>query len=114
MIIVKMVMIISVDNIDDRDDNDDSCCNDDRDDNNIDAYIYSVLPPPPPTPITFIIHGDAPSILLGDGDDDAVMCSMSSIWNIYVNNHIDGDDRDDVNDNGMTVIIKYSILYYSR
>ena len=52
-----------------------------------------MLPPPPPTPMTFIIQGDAPSMLLGDGGgDDAVMCSMSSKCSICVDNHIVYDD----------------------
>lgn len=45
--------------------------------------------------MTFIIHGDAPSMLLGDGgggDAAAVMCSMSSKCSICVDNHIVDDD----------------------
>ena len=63
-------------------------------------YVYRVLPPPPPTPMTFIIQGDAPSMLLGDGGGDAVMCSISSKCSICVDNHIvyDDDDDDDVID----------------
>jgi hypothetical protein len=59
--------------------------------------------------MTFIIHGDAPSMLLGDGgggDAAAVMCSMSSICSICVDNHIvDDDDYNIDSDDDLEYII---------